>query len=206
MPEKWLRLSTLLCGIFFRSGVFTPQSRGDKPFSLQLLKYSTRVMKKFPHVRSPPDVLTSDLDVFTAVWIRAFSAQQWAPLQRAHSHGRTEARRVGRNELSRLWSQRRSKAIPVIEWLCVSQPPPCPSDITAIHHYNDNKCKNNRPSDSLPLPPWHREVLSPNPPFLPNTSHFTLQEVENVLHSLPNNKASGIDGVTYETLKSKVRL
>jgi len=36
----------------------------------------------------------------------------------------------------------------------------------------------------------------------PNTSLFTVTEVEKVLNDLPNNKASGLDGVTYETLKN----
>ncbi len=35
-----------------------------------------------------------------------------------------------------------------------------------------------------------------------NASLFTVSEVEKVIINLPKNKASGSDGVTYETLKS----
>jgi len=40
------------------------------------------------------------------------------------------------------------------------------------------------------------------PTFFPETTHFTFKEVETVLINLPNNKSSGKDAVTCETLKT----
>ena len=39
----------------------------------------------------------------------------------------------------------------------------------------------------------------------PCTSAFTIEDIEKVIVNLPNNKASGSDGVTYETLKATRR-
>ncbi len=112
-------------------------------------------------------------------------------------------RKVSRNKLAYLWQYRRSKAIQVI--LNNSEypdPPPCPSDITAIQTYYDSKCLNQRSNEDLPSPPWCLNVPPPKPTFFLKTTHFTQQEVETVLKNLPNNKASGKDGVTYETFKN----
>ncbi|KAK0144025.1 putative RNA-directed DNA polymerase from transposon X-element [Merluccius polli] len=40
------------------------------------------------------------------------------------------------------------------------------------------------------------------PVFHPDTAHFTQAEVEAVLRTLPNNKASGMDSVSYKDLKA----
>jgi len=39
--------------------------------------------------------------------------------------------------------------------------------------------------------------------FVPDPSPFTSAEIESVLHNLPDNKASRMDEVTYDTLKAR---
>lgn len=152
-----------------------------------------------------PEVLTP---ASRAVWIR--EQQRFLCDTILPSLGTDESRdqrlcKVSRNKLAYLWQHKRSKAIRVI--LNNSEhpnSPPCSNDTAAIQAYYENKCKNQRLKDALPPPPWREDVLQLKPTFLPDTTtHFTYEEVETVLHSLPNNKASGMDRVTYETLKAR---
>lgn len=53
----------------------------------------------------------------------------------------------------------------------------------------------------LDAPPWTGSLFSVQSSQL-NTSLFTVTEVEKVVNDLPNNKATGLDSVTYETLKT----
>lgn len=53
----------------------------------------------------------------------------------------------------------------------------------------------------LNAPPWTGSLFPVQSSQL-NTLLFTVTEVEKVVKDLPNNKASGLDGVTYETLKT----
>ncbi len=62
-------------------------------------------------------------------------------------------------------------------------------------------CVCERPESTLSVPPWTGS-LNPVQYSHLNASLFTVSEVEKVIINLPNNKASGSDGVTYETLKS----
>ena len=69
--------------------------------------------------------------------------------------------------------------------------------------YYQQKCQGvTRIGDPLPPPPWHDAVPNTEPAYLPVIAHFTRAEVETVLRDLPNNKSSGMDGVTYESLKA----
>ena len=103
-------------------------------------------------------------------------------------------------------ANRRTKAIQII--LNNSEypaPPPCSSNIAHRQPYYEDKCQGNGQTSSaapLPPPPWSGLIPSSEPEHLPNTAHFTEEEVKKVIDSLPNYKASGVDGVTYETLKS----
>ncbi len=186
-----------LDGIFFKNGVFTAESHNSRPFGLQLLKYAARVLKKFPATHSYPEDVTS---ASVSVWIReqlCYLRETVLPSLRTGATRSQRNRKVSRNKLAYLWQYRRSKAIQVI--LNNSEypdPPPCPSDITAIQTYYDSKCLNQRSNEDLPSPPWCLNVPPPKPTFFPKTTHFTQQEVETVLKNLPNNKASGKDGVT----------
>lgn len=202
-PGKWIKLAALLNGIFFKNGVFTAESHNSRPFGFQFLKYAARVLKKFPATQSYPEDVTS---ASVSDWIReqlCYLRETVLPSLRTGATRSQRNRKVSRNKLAYLWQYRRSKAIQVI--LNNSEypdPPPCPSDITAIQTYYDSKCLNQRFNEDLPSPPWCLNVPPPKPTFFPKTTHFTQQEVETVLKNLPNNKASGKDGVTYETFKN----
>ena len=54
-----------------------------------------------------------------------------------------------------------------------------------------------RTNNIMTTPPWFEAIEMVKPAYFPETCNFTLEEVDNVLISLPN-KASESDGVTYE--------
>ncbi len=177
------------------------ESHNGRPFGLQFLKYVARVLKKFPATQLYPEDLTS-ASVFDLIREQlCYLRETILPSLRTGATPSQRNRKVSRNKLAYLWQYRRSKAIQVI--LNNSEypdPPPCPSDITAIQTYYDSKCLNQRWNDDPP-PPWCLNVPPLKPTFFPKTTHFTQQEVETVVNNLPNNTASGKDGVTYETAK-----
>lgn len=47
-PDKWIKFAHNLNGLFFRNGTFTACNSIGKPFGLPLLKYTMRILKKFP--------------------------------------------------------------------------------------------------------------------------------------------------------------
>ncbi len=122
-----------LDGIFFKNGVFTAESHNSRPFGLQFLKYAARVLKKFPATQSYPEDVTS---ASVSDWIReqlCYLRETVLPSLRTGATRSQRNRKVSRNKLAYLWQYRRSKAIQVI--LNNSEypdPPPCPSDITAV--------------------------------------------------------------------------
>ncbi len=88
--------------------------------------------------------------------------------------------------------------------VCVSKypsAPACTNSKQLVQKYYTSKCVPERPESTLSVPPWTGS-LNPVQYSHLNASLFTVSEVEKVIINLPNNKASGSDGVTYETLKS----
>ncbi len=88
--------------------------------------------------------------------------------------------------------------------VCVSKypsAPACTNSKQLVQKYSTSKCVPERPESTLSVPPWTGS-LNPVQYSHLNASLFTVSEVEKVIINLPNNKASGSDGVTYETLKS----
>ena len=48
-PKKWTKVASILIGVFFQNGIFRARRANGKEFGLPLLKYVTRVQKKFPN-------------------------------------------------------------------------------------------------------------------------------------------------------------
>ncbi|KAF3838960.1 hypothetical protein F7725_010728 [Dissostichus mawsoni] len=69
------------------------------------------------------------------------------------------------------------------------------------NHYKA-KCQTVPRATPLATPPWYNFIDRIEPGYFPDTQDFTTEEVDAVLASLPNNKASGSDGVIYETLRA----
>ena len=47
-PAKWSKVTSILTGVFFQNGIFRTGNINGKEFGLPLLKYATRILKKFP--------------------------------------------------------------------------------------------------------------------------------------------------------------
>ena len=108
---------------------------------------------------------------------------------------------MSHNKLSHLWQNKRSNATQIV--LNNSEfpnPPPCPSNYDQMQSYYELKCQGEtRICDPLPT---HDAQVHTDPACIPDTVHFWRGEVEAVLHALPRNKHSGMDGVTHdESLK-----
>ena len=106
-PGKWMRLISLLNGVFYKNGIFSGLSYGE-PF----LKYTARILKKLPLGQPFPGELTS---ASLASWIeiqlrfvRDIIQPSLGAAQSRHS------RKVKRNKRSYLWQNRRTKVIQII--------------------------------------------------------------------------------------------
>ena len=156
-PGEWARLIKLLIGVFFKNGIYSTVTHGEKQLGFPLLKYVTRILRKFP-LEQLPGILTP----FTiADWIEVqlrFICDTIRPqLGPTTTHKRHK--RVSRNKLAYLWQHRKSKAIQInLNNSEYPEPPPCPSDITLITSHYENKCLGQTSiNDPLPLPPWDEQ-------------------------------------------------
>ena len=71
-----------------------------------------------------------------------------------------------------------------------------------VYEYYKAKYLSKQTHQQTSSPPWCGTPNLDNPISHPTTSDFTTEEIAKVLISLPNNKACGADGVTYELLKA----
>ena len=55
-PAKWIKLICILNGLYFKNGTFTTHHKDGKPFGLPFLKYTVRVLKKFPRHSPTPEI------------------------------------------------------------------------------------------------------------------------------------------------------
>ncbi|KAF3837888.1 hypothetical protein F7725_009656 [Dissostichus mawsoni] len=120
-------------------------------------------------------------------------------LRAAGTETQRQQRKVSRNKLAYLWQTRKSKAIDII--LNNSCFPENPAHSNVYNHYKA-KCQTVPRATPLATPPWYNFIDRIEPGYFPDTQDFTTEEVDAVLASLPNNKASGSDGVIYETLRA----
>ena len=86
-----------------------------------------------------------------------------------------------------------------------STPPSDPGDTEQVYNYYRKKCQFDPSTLLLELPPWNDDLDITTTESPPCTSAFTIEDIEKVIVNMPNNKASGSDGVTYETLKATRR-
>ena len=137
-PAKWSKVASIQTGVFFQNGIFCARNNG-KAFGLQLLKYVTWILKKFPlsdkHLMEfTPASLTS--------WIEKQLIFMRDVIQPSLSRGAADKRHkrqktVSRDKLSYLWQQRRSKAIDIIlNNSMFPSPPPTVNDTTDVYKYS----------------------------------------------------------------------
>ena len=113
---------------------------------------------------------------------------------------------MGGNKLSYLWQQRRSKAIDIIlNSSTYPSPIPAVSNVDLVQKYYTDKCSE---VDHAPLQdlPWQSQIMTGPVGDKLHSQAFTEAAIEQVITSLPNNKASGSDGVTYETFKAMLQV
>lgn len=113
---------------------------------------------------------------------------------------------MGRDKLSYLWQHRRTKAIDIIlNNSTYPNPPPAANNVELVQQYYTDKCNK---ADHAPIglqdTPWQHQFTcsSTEADCELQIQAFTETEVEKIMRALPNNKASGYDGVTYETIKA----
>ncbi|KAI9538429.1 hypothetical protein NQZ68_014173 [Dissostichus eleginoides] len=200
--EKWGRLVTILTSPFFINGIFSATQRNSRPCGFQLLKYVARILKKFPLSADFPVDLTPDsLTPWIEMQLRFIRERIQPALRAAGTETQRQQRKVSRNKLAYLW--RKSKAIDIIlNNSCFPETPPTVSDTANVYNHYKAKCQTVPRATPLATPPWYNFIDRIEPGYFPDTQDFTTEEVDAVLASLPNNKASGSDGVIYETLRA----
>lgn len=204
-PTQWNKLMAILNGIYHKNGTFSAHNRNGRPYGIPLLKYTVRILNKLPNTDKPPTDRTPEA---LTEWIeKQFRFMREVIQPALNRTTRTQQKRlprkVSRDEIAYLWNNNRTKAIRVIlNNSTFTEPLPSMNDTERVYKYYCDKNQADATGERLATPPW-LDALELNPPTeTPNTSLFTSQEVLRVIESLPNNKACGSDGVTYETLKS----
>ena len=206
-PEKWIKIIRILCGLYFKNCVFSTCHNDGRPYGIHVLKYTQRILKKFPRLNQtiPDPRLPDSLRDAIATQLR-FIRDVIQPQLTNRGAERQHPTQVGRNKLSYLWQQRRSKAIYIIlNSSTYPSPTPTVSNVDLVQKYYANKCSE---VDHAPLqdPPWQSQVTTGPVGDELHSQAFIEAEIEQVITSLPNNKASGSDGVTYETLKARMQV
>lgn len=179
--------------------------RDGRPLGLPLLKYTARILRKFPLCGAFPfgfeqHTLTEWIDH----QLHHIRKTIQPALNRATKSSRArESTEVSQNELVYLWKHRRGKAIDIILNNSTHPiPPSAISDVSKVYEYYVKKCGPRQQHHQRDSPPWCGILGPVDINTQPRTSNFTTNEITEVLLSLPNNKACGADGVTYEVLKA----
>lgn len=208
-PRHWTKLITILCGVYYRNGSYTATHRDGRPLGIPLLKYTVRILRKFPLCRAlSPRPDSETLTEWIDQQLRYVRETIQPALNRAtNSSSVREPRVVSEKELAYLWEHRRSKEIDIIlNSSTYPDPPPPPpsaiSDVDKVYEYYTAKCQPAQLHQQTSSPPWCGALDLDKPKDLPATSDFTTEEISRVLCSLPNNKSCSADGVTYEVLKA----
>lgn len=124
-----------------------------------------------------------------------------APRSRTH-----QQKLVGKDKLAYLLQNRKSRAIQIILNNSTYQNAPvCANNTISVQKNYTSKCVPERPEGMLNVPPWTGSLFPVQFSQL-KVPLFTATEVEKVVSNLPNNKASGHDGVTYEMLKTTTQM
>ncbi|XDV19479.1 hypothetical protein PO909_024944 [Leuciscus waleckii] len=202
---KWSKVASILFGVFSQNGIFRMRRTNGKEFGLPLLKYVSRILKKFPLSDKHPAELTS---VSITSWIEkqlifARDVIQPSLSRRGTEERHKQPRTVSREKLSHLCQHRRSKAIEIIlNNSTFPSPPPIINDTSNVHKYYMAKCQS-LPSHTLATPPWSTNIETTALVHYLSTAHFTLDEVDKVVSHLSNNKACGYDGMSHYNTRKK---
>lgn len=185
---------TVLNGAFFKTGIFSIKRTDGTQFGLPLLKYVVRILRTLPlddDVRSKSNPVANPADwiVKQLRYLREVTRPAIASATRQHQRN---TQKVGKNKLT----------IDIILNDCMFPTPPLDLDNTEQVYNYRNKCQSNPTTITLELPPWKDDLDNIMTESPPPTSVFTIEEIEKVIVNMPNNKASGSDGVTYENLKA----
>ena len=197
-PEKWIKIIRILCGLYFKNSFFSTCHNDGRLYRIPLLKYTQRILKKFPRLNQTipdprvPDSLRDGIDTqLRFIW--DVIKLQLNNRDAEHQH----PTQVGRNKLSYLWQQRRSKEIDIIlNSSTYSSPIPAVSNEELVQKYYTDKC---REVDHAPLqdPLWQSQVTTGPVGDELHSLAFTEAEIEQVITS---------DGVTYETFKALMQV
>ncbi|KAF3851817.1 hypothetical protein F7725_005172 [Dissostichus mawsoni] len=183
---------------------WTTFQRDERAYRGTLDKNCSRILKKFPLSADFPVDLTPDsLTPWIEMQLRFIRERIQPALRAAGTETQRQQRKVSRNKLAYLWQHRKSKAIDIIlNNSCFPETPPTVSDTANVYNHYKAKCQTVPRATPLATPPWYNFIDRIEPGYFPDTQDFTTEEVDAVLASLPNNKASGSDGVIYETLRA----
>ena len=136
-PAKWSKVASILTVVVFQNGTFRAQNNNGKAFGLQLLKYVTRILKKFP--LSDKHLMEFTLASLTSwiekqlIFVRNIIQPSLGRGAADERHKRQSIKTVSRDKLSYLWQHRRSKAIDIIlNNSMFPSPPPTVNDTTDV--------------------------------------------------------------------------
>ena len=102
--RHWIKL-IILYGVYYRNGAYTATHRDGRPLGIPLLKYTARILQKFPLCRAL--ALRPDPETLTE-WIEQQLRFVRGTIQPALCSATQSS---GEQELSYLWEHSRSKAI-----------------------------------------------------------------------------------------------
>ena len=176
-----------------KESVFQSSLNG-RDYPVQLLKYVTRILHKFP--TETPDLLENNNSTeqeSMLLEIRQCLHFVQTTIQPSFKHGVNNyaQQRVDRDKLTQLWQTKQSRAIEIINNNCKLVPQrKCNIDPVKLEkHYNDTSKK----VLEYPLPrlPWADSIAIPPPDINMDTTPFTKEDIITTIKSLKTRKAPG---------------
>ncbi len=212
-PSKWWKVSSIVYRHFVVGGQFSHAKHDGSQFSVNSLKYTMRVLSKFPIEIPELDLIQEDSeytrllqDIELAL---NFISQRIRPsFKRKQGNDQPDDqnsvdKRISKEKLVELWQSNQRRAIDIIVNNDSKDQPPvkCQIDHDRLLQYCVDKTRRALQGE-LPPPPWQEDFHYDLPDYAMNMDPFTQAEVDKVIKSCKSNTAPGYDGVEYKTLKS----
>ena len=196
----WLRVIKIVSAIFIKDGQFLYKNGDGTEWSVQMLKFCVRVVNTFPrdvysininNDASLIDKLESQLG-FIKNTIQPYFTKK-------NNEGQQNEEIVSKEKLKELWLQKRKKAISIIKNNGIL--PKNPSVNIPIVRNERYYCDIEKYTVESQFEQNNYFEVNQNV-NIENGLLFNKQQIEKIVMECPNGKSGGIDGVSYEDIKS----
>ena len=196
----WIKVAKILSGIFYQNNKFLAKKVNGAQWSVSSLKFVCRCLRLFPRDDNYCINKAADRIEYISKQLKYIN-NRIIPFFSPKRRGNDNRNEVSKEKLTRLWLQRRKKAISVIRnngfWPNIEN---AEISLQMIEDYyaESNKFADCNGFEGFAPPFFDREEALASV----NYSHFfSYNEIESTVKGCPSGKSCGVDGVTYEDMK-----